>query len=425
LVSEVLAVSLKGSLETFALPEVLNLLADTSKSGELCVRGSRVDGRMWFDSGAFSAFAVGDSEKPFEAIFELLRDTGGDFEFLHGEVAPESATQADYDHRDVRVEIDRAQARLAEWVDIVAVVPSLGHDVKLASVAPSDHVTVDRAQWELIVAVGNGGAVQDVLRSCQLREFEGCRAIKGLVDISLAQVSEASAPAVAVEPEPAYVEDYPQEVVADYAPAEPQVEDYEQPAPVAGPADVEDVTPEAADDSSEVGEPVNPHYSDLWAAALEATQTENGVEPAPVAVTDSEVTVPVEVSQNGHEEHAPEPHEQDGREALRALLAEVTSTVDETPTTVSDEPVDGLKDRGPWTSNELASFENWTEDESQPAEETAAVTAHDASPQPGEELAEHQVQVEAEPVAEEAVEEPVEEPINRGLLLKFLSSVRN
>jgi hypothetical protein len=387
---------------------------------------------MWFDSGAFSAFAVGDSEKPFEAIFELLRDAGGDFEFFHGEVAPDSATQTDSDHREVHVEIERAQARLAEWVDIVAVVPSLQHAVKLAPVAPSDRVTVDRSQWELVVAVGNGGAVQDVLRSCHLREFEGCKAIKGLVDISLAEVNEAATAAAA--PEPAQPYEAPV-VVATEASAQPYVEDHPvDDAVTYEPADAEVATPEALHDSPDAGQPLNSHYSELWAAALEATQNETGEVPeaesvAPEVYAEPAEPIAVEVSSNGHEEYSPEPFEPDGRDALRALLAEVTSNGDQPPPTVADEPVDGLKDRGPWTSHELASFEQfggWSEDQAEPAEASSSVAAYETPAAHGDVVADHHGQVEAEAAAEESNEEQaVEEPINRGLLLKFLSSVRN
>ena len=69
--------SLKGSLETFALPEVLNLLADTSKSGELRVRGSHAEGRIWFEEGSLSGFDVLDSAEASEAIFQLLRNEAG------------------------------------------------------------------------------------------------------------------------------------------------------------------------------------------------------------------------------------------------------------------------------------------------------------------------------------------------------------
>jgi hypothetical protein len=174
---------------------------------------------------------------------------------------------------------------------------------------------------------------------------------------------------------------------------------------------------------------VNPHYSDLWAAALEATQTENGTAPAAEASVEYSDAVAVEVSNNGHEEHSPEPYEQDGRDALRALLAEVTSTADPSPAAVTDEPVDGLRDRGPWTSNELASFEQdggWAADESEQAPAAPAEAAYDAPSHPSEQAPDYHGALEADAEAEEPVEEQAaEEPINRGLLLKFLSSVRN
>jgi hypothetical protein len=285
--------------------------------------------------------------------------------------------------------------------------------------------------------------VQDVLQSCHLREFEGCKAIKGLVDISLAGVYEAPVAVVAEEPvqpyeapiavaaeEPAQPYEPPAAVETE-ASAHPYVEDHSVEAPV---VDVEVAVPEANHDGSDVSEPVNSHYSELWAAALEATQNETDEAPAvesevPEGYATPAEPVAVEVSSNGHHEPTPEPYEPDGREALRALLAEVTSNVDQPPATVVDEPVDGLKDRGPWTSHELASFEQlggWSEDESQPAEVPSPVSAHDSPAPHGEAAADHYGPVEAEAAAEDSDEEPaVEEPINRGLLLKFLSSVRN
>jgi hypothetical protein len=258
--------------------------------------------------------------------------------------------------------------------------------------------------------------VQDVLHSCRLREFEGCRAIKGLVDVALAEVFEGTRAVAVADPAPAYVDDYSQQSPVDEAPV------IAEPTPV----DVEVATGGPADDSSDADEPVKPRYSDLWAAAIEATQDENGAAPAEAEAADPAFDMPVEVSSNGHDEHAPEPYEQDGREALRALLAEVTSNVDEAPATDGDEPVDGLKDRGPWTSHELASFERgWADEGSEPAEASPAATAYDSPTQSSDDVADHG-QIAAEDMAEEPDEEPAaEEPINRGLLLKFLSSVRN
>ena len=118
--------ALQGSLEDFPLREVLQLLADTSKSGKLHVRGqSGSEGWLWFTDGSIAAFDVTGSEVPSEAIFEMLRMGDGEFSFEAEEVAPESARLPDWDRKDVRPEIDLAQSRLAEWNDIVNVVPSI------------------------------------------------------------------------------------------------------------------------------------------------------------------------------------------------------------------------------------------------------------------------------------------------------------
>ncbi|HUJ66558.1 MAG TPA: DUF4388 domain-containing protein, partial [Acidimicrobiales bacterium] len=174
--------SLKGSLETIALPEVLHLLADTGKSGELRVSGTRPGGRLRFDAGLLSGFDVGSSPDPADALFQLLRVDSGEFsfdadaEFDEGVRTPEGGAQ------DVRPALETAQGRLAEWVEIVRAVPSLDHQVQLVDEAPRDEVVVDRFQWSLLVAVGEGHPVQHVLEARDLPEFDGCKALKGLVD---------------------------------------------------------------------------------------------------------------------------------------------------------------------------------------------------------------------------------------------------
>src|SRR5258708_38445280 len=79
-------VSLQGSLDTFALPDVLVLLASTKKSGELHVAGTRtvgsaratdLQGLIWVDDGQLVGFDVARSAEAAEAVFELLRLRAG------------------------------------------------------------------------------------------------------------------------------------------------------------------------------------------------------------------------------------------------------------------------------------------------------------------------------------------------------------
>ena len=445
--------SLKGSLQTVALPEVLQLLADTSKSGELHVRDSGRGGRLWFEEGSLAGFAVAGSSLPHEAIFELLRIDDGEFDFAAEEVRPEDASIAEDDERDVNVALERAQGRLAEWREIVAVVPSLDHHVELMADPPSDEVIIARDQWTLVVAIGEGRSVGDVIGARGLGEFDGCGAVRDLVEAGLAAVSEPRAEAglaalVALPTLEASDEDETHDEMVDEVEASPVEPGHseEQHAVEEAELSSHEVEDTGASEGHEVADRdgVEDHYShedheetdDDRYAALKSLIVEVDHELAhePEGSVDGDESVPMPAfgepmpSSPVVDEHG---DATDGRAALQALLAEVSAQ----PLVADDgEPVDGLADRGPWQAHELTAFDDlggWDDDqadhshEAEPAEEGhvaaifepvfgAAGEGHDETASESE-----------DPDAEELVAAPAEEPINRGLLLKFLSSVRN
>ena len=482
--------SLKGSLETIALPEVLHLLADTGKSGELRVSGTRDGGRLWFDAGLLSGFEVGSSPDPADALFQLLRVDAGEFSFDTDAAMDGDARTPDGGAQDVRPALETAQARMAEWVEIVSVVPSLAHHVKLVEESPRDEVVLDRFQWSLLVAVGEGHPVQHVLDTRGLPEFDGCKALKGMVDAALIEVSEpiaSVAPAAedveaptAIEAEDSHVEDpaaldhtpgyqyepvvnngnHPESIVEEQAPEEHlvdcyAVEDHAVEDHAVEDHDVEDHDVPAAEPADDPAAYVDVHG-------------DNGAGPVfEVGAVDGDA--PAE----GSEEAPP-----DGREAMRALLAELSPKFEEPVSTPVSEPVDGLMDRGPWTSSELEQMSGWQRDDGKdvmawPDDEKASdpvaasveesvsafhpgssfdskVDAQEGTPAEGNQLADFGFPLRSEAAAdgqpdgsasghavadeqggyeaeseEEPEQEPAEEPMNRGLLLKFLSSVRN
>ncbi|HXW77960.1 MAG TPA: hypothetical protein VEJ84_00595, partial [Acidimicrobiales bacterium] len=90
---------------------------------------------------------------------------------------------------------EQAEARLEEWPEIAAVVPSLSSRLRLQdSVDEQVHITPD--QWRLVTSIGDGRSVGDVLTARDLGEFDGSKAIKELVDLRLVWVEpiELAAP---------------------------------------------------------------------------------------------------------------------------------------------------------------------------------------------------------------------------------------
>jgi hypothetical protein len=227
-------VSLQGSFETIALSDVMALLAASAKSGELRVVSGHVEGRLWLQHGQIVASNVGRTDDYVDALFELLRLTEGNFVFRDGVDPPEPADPSEVPVAlDVEPVLRQAQARLAEWKDIVQVVPSAEHRVHLVAELPAPEVTLSAEDWQMVMAVALAGSVQGVLEELHRGQFDGFRGIRRLVEAGLVEVEPPRVrttgsrvgrrllDAVA-SPEPAAPAAEP---VAEYRPDEPVVED--------------------------------------------------------------------------------------------------------------------------------------------------------------------------------------------------------
>jgi hypothetical protein len=179
-------VALQGTLDTFALPDVLRLLATTRKTGRLLLHGNRGDGSVWIDAGsvvAADAAAVTSGSSVGEVIFELLRHSEGAFTFEAGSSPAEAGAPA-----EIEPLLYDAERQLAEWREIEAVVPSLDAWVALAPELPSAEAVIDAARWRTIVVVGSGSTVANVGQALKLGEVAVSRLVKDLVELGFATV---------------------------------------------------------------------------------------------------------------------------------------------------------------------------------------------------------------------------------------------
>jgi hypothetical protein len=354
-------VSLQGTIETFALPDVLVLLSSTKKSGELKVVGSRGEGRVWVDNGQIvHSQNNGKEMAPVDTIFELLRLTSGTFAFDNDATAPKTG-----DPQLVDLVLSDAQGRLAEWRDIERVVPHLDAVVDMAAAAPGDEVIVSGTQWKLLVAVAGGRDIHTLMERLDRSEFETCKAVKELVESNMATIDVATKSAARPPTAPARAEAKSDDKKSEPANANAGAKSEAK----ADSKDTKDQGEESADNADQF----------TRARRVRSTTSSEGSDgkadaPRVAAVKEGEGPQPPVVNGNGNgnrkaegaDEGATKPHVDD-TEALVAQLAALG--VDE------DDP-----------------------------EAKAKIAAR---------------------LAEESAAADGDEPINRGLLLKFLSSVRN
>jgi len=178
--------ALQGTLDTFSLPDVLRLLATTSKTGRLRIDGDRGQGSVWLDGGGVvdaAADRAVDGTPKDEVIFELLRFDKGTFAFDADDEAPSGGRS-----EGVEDILRRATSLLREWNELEAVVPSLAHQVTLASDLSADEVTIDADRWKTVVAVASGRTVGELAKELRLTELGVSRVVRDLVELGVADV---------------------------------------------------------------------------------------------------------------------------------------------------------------------------------------------------------------------------------------------
>ncbi len=180
--------ALQGTIETFALPEVLRLLGSGGKTGRLRLSGDRGSGSIWVDGGkvvAAEATGIREGTSSTGVVFELLRYAEGSFTFDDDQANTRPGTP-----QDIEVLLGDAERQLADWREIEAVVPSLAVRLVLADELPAADVTLDATSWKAVVAVARGGDVASIADALDLEELDACRRAKDLIETGLAVVTE-------------------------------------------------------------------------------------------------------------------------------------------------------------------------------------------------------------------------------------------
>ena len=182
--------ALQGTLDTFALPDVLALLATAKKTGCLRLSGERGSGSVWVSDGTVSALEVPhapQSSEPVAGLFELLRFDNGEFSF-----DPEATHDGPSLGQDVMTLLQDAEALLGEWREIQTVVPSMDVWVRLAKVLPGEEIVITQPRWDAIVAVASGATMHAVADTLELSEVAASRNIKELVELGILAVDPAA-----------------------------------------------------------------------------------------------------------------------------------------------------------------------------------------------------------------------------------------
>ena len=178
--------ALQGTIESFALADVLRLLSQSSKTGRLIVNGDRGSANLWISAGELvggGSAAQPHADDVVDVLFDMLRFESGSFIFESDATAPSPQPPT-----AVGPALEQAEAAIGEWHEIVRVVPSLDAWVSLAPELPHAEVVVDQACWTSIVTIGGGVRVAELAARLDLGELPVSRLVRALVTAGFVQV---------------------------------------------------------------------------------------------------------------------------------------------------------------------------------------------------------------------------------------------
>ncbi|QYG93377.1 DUF4388 domain-containing protein [Iamia sp. SCSIO 61187] len=275
--------ALQGTLDTFALADLVRLLATTGKTGELSIDGDRGPGRLWFADGQLVGGEPAADDLT-DVVFALLRNHDGEFAF-HADTGPDDAQ----DPRSALDVLAAAEARIEEWAPVEALVPSPAVGLTLREELADESVTIDGETWRRLVVVAGGTTAGAFGERLELDEQAAAFVIRDLVEAGLVEVGDE------------VVEDEPFVPIDDLL-----VEPAPEAAPLAlVPDPVVEPAPEAASDAEA---PVDPEAG-AADPAVEVPAATAPDEPAPLAdvLPDVEVVPPYDFGDWGAAVTRPEP----------------------------------------------------------------------------------------------------------------------
>ena len=205
--------SLQGTLDTLSLPELCELLSGTTKTGALHVRAEIGQGVLWFTDGKVCAGEAGSQTGPpppgaggdllerlHDVCFELFRYSEGTFEFEPDRRPSWAADKA----VDVSGLVAETERRMAEWRDIIAIIPSVEARPRLVPEPPSGGpITLDAGQWRVVTGIDGRRRVSALIRVLDGGEFTVCKTLRSLVQAGLVEIEPADGAAPAAVESPA------------------------------------------------------------------------------------------------------------------------------------------------------------------------------------------------------------------------------
>ena len=196
---------LDGTLDTFPLRELIEMIVYSSVTGVLELRLGQHVGQLFFYDGR-PYHALGGNETGLEAVSRLFEMPGAAFHFIAGHTVTDESLW-----HDPLEMIERAERQATQWQLVRPHIPSITWVPSLLSNSNAEHIHINESTWPVLAAVDGQRSVAAIAENIGMSPLDVCVALTSLLEQKLIAVRA---------PRPGFVE--PRTAQASAAPQAPQ-----------------------------------------------------------------------------------------------------------------------------------------------------------------------------------------------------------
>lgn len=178
--------SLQGSLTELSLPDVIQLVSVSGKTGSFDIEKDGESGRIYLREGQIVDATVGKLRGD-HAVYEMATWSSGSFTFNPGQQTDETTIQAS--NASLMMEAAR---RLDEWRVLARKIPSLD----LIPFFPQrsrgqDQVTLSPQEWVLVTRIDSNRSIEEIAGELNWGAFDVSKLLFGLITSGLVALRTA------------------------------------------------------------------------------------------------------------------------------------------------------------------------------------------------------------------------------------------
>jgi hypothetical protein len=183
----------QGSLAELHLPDIIQLVSVSGKSGVFHLEDKSHHGRIWLADGKIVHAEVDDLAGE-EAVYALAIWRSGEFRFEAGAAVPRVSIQKS--NTNLLMEAAR---RLDEWRVLSKKIPSVDLVPEFVILESREgQINLNTMEWLLLSKIDGQRSVKQIAGTARMSVFDTAKLLYGLVATNLIRLKEPGAPAVVV-----------------------------------------------------------------------------------------------------------------------------------------------------------------------------------------------------------------------------------